>query len=382
MNERSERCEDEVPLSNPPARATQHGPPSNVHFVGVISENPRLQHTTVPRAHQSHELVNERFFYTIPQQLLESVCRPQDGEHFDVDNRLLQLELDLSRISGDHGQLVGFWRNLPIECPLMHATPLRREDLANLGNLSERQLTENLRQINERLLSFSEISCGYAGWLMTNTTFRAELNALLADYHQQMHSLGTVMVGLPIPSSQPPGLFNPTDEQGWTEYASAVLEFCVRWRLQGLAGPRIPIPMRPMMSGQFPLSIVSQLMRAGGVFNWPDIFPLYARDELRDLLASALASSNTTDHLSGWLSIVASQNRAKNQITALERRFRLQHFWRLLRERHPTAFARRVYRIEAAFADYFGVNDSTIRLDRHKIAEALGNDWDSRTDSP
>lgn len=356
--------------------ALQHGPPADVHFVGVLSADSRLNHTTVPTTHQSHKLVKDHFFYTVPQQLLESVCFPQVGESFDVDDDLLQLELDLSQISADHGLRVGFWDNIPILCNLMHVTPIRREDLAEFG-WTKKQVDEILKKANDHLLSFSQISCGYAGWLMTNPVFLLELEVLSTCYGDQMRRWGTALVGLPIPSSQPAGCFNPTDQEGWNEYDSAVLEFCARWRLLGLAGPRIPVPMRPMMSGRFPLSIVEQLMRAGGVFNWPDTFPVFARDELRDLLTQALnSSSGSRDHLAGWRKIVDLKNKAKNQIPALERQFRFQHFWRLLRERHPNAFKRRLNRIELAFAQYLGVDDSTVRLDRQKIANSLGKDWD------
>jgi hypothetical protein len=360
-----------------PVEAAQHGPPTNVRFLGVLAMDPRLQHTSVPLIHRNHPLVKDHFFYTIPKQLLQSTCRPQVGESFEVD-ALLQLELELSQISGDHGSRVGFWNELPIVCNLMHSTPIRQEDLEKLGNLDKQKIKEILRAANERLASFSDIACGYAGWLMTNPQFLSELDQLLAPFGQQMQRWGTAMVGLPIPSSQPAGLFNPTGEEGWAEYDSAVLDFCVRWRLQGLAGSRIPIPIRPMMSGQFPLSIVKQLMRAGGVFNWPDTFPLYARDELRDLLASALLSSESVEHLKEWRSITDSKNKAKNQIATFKRFFRLQHFWRLLRERHPARFKGRLHRIEYAFADYLKVDVSTIQLDRTKIGKSLGKNWDQR----
>jgi hypothetical protein len=376
MDDHEDNREDNADFTVQPVTAAQHGPPPEVHFIGVLAVDPRLQHTSTPAAYRSHPLIRDRFFYTIPEQLLQSVCRPQVGESFEFNEELLQMELALSQISGDHGSRVGFWNDLPIECNLMHSNPIQAEDLEQLHNLSEEQVNKILRTVNQRLLSFSEIACGYAGWLMTNPGFLGELDALLAEFGDQMHRWGTAMVGLPIPSSQPAGLFNPTSEEGWREYDAAVLEFCVRWRLRGLAGPRIPIPMQPMMSGLFPLSVVEQLMRAGGVFNWPDTFPLFARDELRDLLAGALQSSGSLEHLAGWRRIIDSSNKAKNQIGSLERRFQFQHFWRLLRERHPKAFRRRLNRVELAFAAYFGVDESSIRLDRGEIKGQLGADWD------
>lgn len=352
------------------------GKPQTVHFLNVLGADSQLNHTAVPYQIRSQSLIRDRFFYTIPEQILRAACWPQLGESFDVDEESLRMELELSQISGDHGSRVGFWNDMPIECSLMCATPLKRDELAQAGELSEQQISENLRTANERLLSFAEIACGYAGWLMTNPTFLSELDALIADFGTQMHKWGTATVGLPIPSTQPSGPFNPTAEQGWDEYDTAVLEFCVRWRLQGLAGPRIPIPMRPMMGGQFPLAIVAQLMRAGGVFNWPDTFPVFARDELREMLTDALRRPESSEHLAGWHDIIGSSNKAKNQIGSFERRFRLQHFWRLLRERHADVFSRRLNRIERAFAAYFGITESTIHLDRAAIAKALGDDWD------
>jgi len=352
--------------------APQDAAPLQVHFVGVIAADPRLQHTSAPIQYQHHPLLRNRFFYTIPEQLLQSVCRPQVGETFEIDEELLELEFLLSRLSGDHGSRVGFWREFPIECDLLGLTPFSRNDSALAASLSDSQI----QAVNERLASFSEIACGYAGWLMTNLDFLSELNLLIETFGDQMSRWGTALTGLPIPSTQPPGIFNPTDEEGWTEYDSAVVEFCIRWRLRGLAGPRIPIPMQPMMSGQFPLTITAQLMRAGGVFNWPDTFPLFARDELRDLLGDALRSSGSSEHLDDWYRIISSSNRAKNEIGKLERRFQFQHFWILLRERHPRAFERRLNRVELAFARYLGVEVSTIKLDRAEIRERLGPSWD------
>lgn len=360
--------------------APQDAAPLQVHLVGILGADPRLQHTSAPMKYQHHPLLRNRFFYTIPEQLLMSVCQPQVGETFEIDEKLLELEFELSRLSDDHGSRVGYWRDRVIACDLLGISHLRREDLRRFDSLSEDQANAILHAVNERLLSFSEIACGYAGWLMTNPDFVSELDVLVENFGEQMKQWGTHLTGLPIPSWLPPGVLNPTGEAGWAEYDSAVVEFCVRWRLMGLAGPRIPIPMKPMMSGKFPLSILEQLMRAGGVFNWPDTFPVLARDELRDLLASALNFNDSSEHLAGWRQIINSSNRAKNQIGTFERHFQLQHFWRLLRERHPRAFERRLNRVEAAFADYLGVDVSTIRSDRGKIRKRLGPSWDLESD--
>jgi len=357
----------------------QHWPPANVKFKNVLAHDLRSKHPNVPAECKAHPLVRSKFFYTVPTQLLQRVFEGEVGETLDFDRDLYDLECKLSVVSGDHCNRVGFWRNWPIDSVLMDRPPLRREDLIKQG-VPEAEADLTAKTVNKRSSSFNEIGGAYCGWLMTNPTFLEEMDFLLRDFGGQMLRWGTAMVGLPIPNSITPGQFNPTSEEGWQEYDTAVLEFCVRWRLQGLAGPRLPVPMKPMISGQFPITILNQLMRAGGVFNWPDTFPLFARDVLRDLIADALRPSSNSQHLEGWHKIIDVRNKAKNQFPALERRFRFQHFWRLLRQRHPGIFHRRAARIERAFAAFFGVTESSMHADRIVIQEALGKDWDLRAE--
>lgn len=358
--------------SIPQNEMSQHRPPENIAFRIPLHLDPRFQDNSVPEAYRTHPLILNRYFYTIPEQLLQKIVLESD-EH---NEEMLQMEIVLSKLSGDHGFRVGFWNDTPIMCNLLRTTPLIPENMEQAESLNGIQINESLAEINKRLLSFSEICCGYSGWLMTNPLFLSELAVLTSELHEQINEWGTEMVGLPIPSSQPFGRTNPTNNEGWQEYDSTMLEFCIRWRLQGLVGPRIPIPMQPMMSGTFPLIIVKQLMRAGGVFNWPDTFPLFARDELRDLLASALQLTGSTEHLEEWHSIIAPSNRAKNQIATFERYFRFRHFWLLLRERHPEVFGQRLTRIAQSFADYMGVEVSTISKMRNEIKTKLGDNWD------
>lgn len=357
----------------------QHGPPTNVKFRNVLAHDLRSRHPTVPAECQAHPLVRGQFFYTIPPQLLQKVFEGEVGEALEFDRDLYDLECKLSVVSGDHCYRVGFWQNWPIKSVLMGQPSLCREDLTELG-VSETEAELTVKAANKHSSSFDEIGGAYSGWLMTNTVFLDEMDVLLEKFGEQMLRWGTSLVGLPILSSIEPGQLNPTSEEGWQEYDAAVLEFCVRWRLQGLAGPRLPIPMKPMISGQFPITIVKQLMRAGGVFNWPDTFPLFARDVLRDMIADALRPSSDTQHLEGWHKIIDVRNKAKNQFASLERRFRFQHFWRLLRQRHPSIFSRRTARVERAFAEFFGVTESSMHADRMAIQKALGKDWDLRAE--
>ncbi len=349
---------------------------SGAKFVGVVAKDPRLNHISIPAKFRNHPLIVRKFFYTVPRQLLQVVSPSESKSGFESDAQILELELALSGIAGAHDSIVGFWNGQPIRSDLLQTSPVTRDLLPNAGELSELEIKEKLRIINERLLGFHEITCAYAGWLVQNQLFLSELADLNSSCAQAMGRWGTETVGLPIPKSHRASDLKPSNEPGWPEYESAVLKFCVRWRLNGLAGPRIPIPMRPMMSGHFPVTILQQLMRAGGVFNWPDTFPLFARDQLRDMIADALQSTDSNKHLHEWQKIIASTNKAKNQFASYERQFRLQHFWKLLRERHPAAFNRRLKKLDQSFAAYLGVSEATIRNDRDTLKRNVGELWD------
>ena len=357
----------------------QRQPEPVADFVGIPLHEQRLQHTFVPEEFRSHPAIKDKFFYTIPKELIKSICRPQVGESFEVDEDLLRMETVLSEISGDHSSRIGFWNNNPVSCALMRRrdvqSPEYKEipgvDMSRFG-IDVSEANEGLREADKQLNAFARNAGGYAGWLMTNTQFVAELGELNKQFKHEMARWGTEQVGL-RPSSLPTtSNSNAKSLDSWTAYETAIIAFCVRWRLQGLAGPRVPVPMRPMMAGQFPLSIVEQLMRAGGVFNWPDTYPIHSRDEMRELLSNALGLfDDEKEHLRGWLKIIAPQSRTKNQINAFHRRFLLQHYWRLLQQRHPLTLKRRIERVDFAFAEFFDADDKSISNDRHVMKVSL-----------
>jgi hypothetical protein len=128
-----------------------------------------------------------------------------------------------------------------------------------------------------------------------------------------------------------------------------VRAFLVRWRLMGMAGPRLPIPMMPLLGGTFPLSIMEQLLATGGVFSVPDTYPIPSRDELRSLLEDAIRPSRP-EHLNEWMQITRKNNPAKNQIERYSRLLELQHYWELLHERHADRLTGQLTKLQTAFA--------------------------------
>lgn len=116
-------------------------------------------------------------------------------------------------------------------------------------------------------------------------------------------------------------------------------------------------------------------MRAGGVFYLPDTAPVPSRDQLRGMLEHVLHPSERPDHLSEWLEIVRAGNSARNQLDPFARRFEIQHYWRLLRQRHESALEGNIGRIERALSEFFEISEPAVHADFVDIRRRLRDDW-------
>ena len=141
------------------------------------------------------------------------------------------------------------------------------------------------------------------------------------------------------------------------------------------------------MAGNLPVSILPQLVRAGGVFCIPDTFPVPSRDELRNLLEGALHGRKDNDeHLKEWMKLIAKDNVAKKPILRFGRLFLIQHYYRVLRHRHSRALHRKskvVNEILMKFLENTSLKVSlkTIVSDVQFLQERLGRNWLERNPS-
>ena len=139
------------------------------------------------------------------------------------------------------------------------------------------------------------------------------------------------------------------------EFASAFEEFFVRWRLLGLAAPYLPVPLQPLMGGDFPATVLPQVTRAGGVFCLPDTFPIPSRDDLRNLLEASIHGSRKPGHLEEWMALICAKNSAKKPLVKYARLFQLQHYWRIVHQRYKESLRGKIDLLKGVMGRFLGV---------------------------
>lgn len=227
------------------------------------------------------------------------------------------------------------------------------------------------RSLNERLQVFDGPLRGYLGWLLTNQTFLDEHDQLLLKHRDH---LKTHRMPVPILSRPHPEVVTHANEwPGGGDWQA----FYSRWRLQSLAAPYLPVPLAPQVPDCW------TLRRADApegmiTVTIPDISPTLGRGAMDDSMEDALRGGATPAHLTEWMNIVSKRNSAKNVIPAYERRFRLQHYWRVLHRSDPQSLRRTKRACTAAFASFLKVNEDTVKNDLDRIARNLGSQWAQR----
>lgn len=369
--------------SRPTGRFDDQG--REIRLIGpqILAWNPATNNLSVPLKYQEHELLAGRIFFTLPEDVIDAVVAELGSECFDSD--LLTMEKELSAICGNHSAIVGFWRCLPVSYAELRPLPAPSfsDELVRSAGLRPAAVNHALQVFRERdIAPLERFSRGYCGWLMTNRDFLDEHDTLLTRFRDVVSRWGTHPVATFLPTTTQSHLIaddDLEDDPQWPTFVEECNRMFVRWRLRGLAALYLPMPSKPLMAGVFPLSVVSQLMQAGGVFYLPDTMPVPSRDQLRGLLDHALHRGQHPEHLEEWLEIVRADNMARNRMDPFVRLFEIQHYWRILHQRHASAIYRKTGKLEAAFGGLFGVTEKRIHNDLIRIRKRLGGDWLDRT---
>lgn len=370
------------PHSRPSGRFAADG--REIRLVGppVLAWEPATNNLSVPEQYHDHALIYGRYFYTLPLNVLNAVVEELGEDRFDAD--LLAMERELSSMCGSHAYRVGFWHNaaLPYGELRSNEEPFSDELIREAG-MKPAAVNHAMRTYRERDVAVLErFARGYCGWLMTNQKFLDEHDLLLANHVETVRRWGTHHAASFLPASYRARLIpgtDPNDEPSWNEFIDDCNPFLLRWRLAGLAGPYLPIPSKPLMAGSFPLSVVQQLMGAGGIFYVPDTMPIPSQSQLRGLLDDALHGGESPEHLKEWLDIGRAGNTAKNKMDPFARMFELQHYWRILHQRHPSSISRKIGNCQGVLASFFEVSQNQIKHDLTEIRNRLGDHWLERT---
>lgn len=213
----------------------------------------------------------------------------------------------------------------------------------------------------------------YAGWLMTNRQFVEEHNALLRQWSPTLAVQGYDCVDLLKNDSDAITLKNNAGEN-WESCRRALQRFLARWQLRALSAPQLPLPLHPLSIAD--VSCRVDVNQPGlGVFLFPTTIPLPSGDLMRGILEHELRASTDTGHLQEWLSIVRTSRAARNLLPKFGRLFELQHYYRILHQRHRRALHRRATILKSVLAKFLGAKPRTIHSDLSFIAKRLGKRW-------
>jgi hypothetical protein len=328
--------------------------------------------------YRGHRLIADRVFFTLPEDLLKAA----DDAIVGPQRLVSGIEIALSRVCGDHSQHVGFCNAVPIAYPYLRrraATSVVLDDAAH--KLLARQILnarEKLQTAERRLKRHFNIAKAYAGWLLTQPTYVEEQDNLLREFHHDVSQWGlpnlarqtTSIAGSELPISPVPAPH---------VYVHRFEAFYLRWRLSGLAAPNLPLPIPPQTPAPAAILAAGPMNDVGALFYLPDTYPVPSRDELRVMLEDALHGvQEGVEHLAGWINLIRGGNTAKNAITRFGRILEIQHYCRILEERHSDHIKRRQGHLERAIAKFLKVSADTVHKDLLLIRQRLGKAWMSR----
>lgn len=246
--------------------------------------------------------------------------------------------------------------------------------LERFPDIDPKRLEQAVRDGAKKINALHENSKGYLGWLLTTPVFLDEHDRLLDSHRSHILAHGMPLLSRHrITGSATFGL--PT-EQRRNECFDAFDQFYMRWRLESLAAPGLPVPLAPDFS-IFPTEpALGPRNEVGRTFYFPDTCPVPSRELLRDIVEDELRSrGELPEHLEEWSRLIAKSNPSKTGIPRFARLVELQHYARITRQR-MSGVKQGV--LERSLAKLFAQSEATIHRDMQFLRRRLGNDWQTR----
>ena len=328
----------------------------------------------MPSDLRSHPLIAGKFFLSLPTALLREIERSFNRhEHFSSDD--WKMEYQLSKLTEGIPNSVGFFNGVYLEYNYLRL----RGFTVGLERLAREQYgvaaaDKVLADMSKELKKLNEDYQAYLGWLLTN-------NAFLTEHRQLWEGLGPTYLkyGIPTGIAGTVGCFDckqdlPANEQAlFKEGQDAISEFGNRWRLQGIVGPFLPVPLSLQVPA-LPIPLAQHYAAQPGMKSIaaPDILPA-DEGQLRNWMENSKAPDDA--HLREWHAIVSPSNCTKQPMQRFQRQFQVQHYFRVLARRHPQLLLRNQAKLEYGFGEFLGVSEDAIKKDLAVIRGRLGPDW-------
>lgn len=325
---------------------------------------------------QGAGLLPNGLYFTVPADVLENVFQQRSPDD-ELDRRVRQ-DKEWSEAIKLKDNQVGVWNGRILHYPyLTPRTPLTLDHASAqvLGkSLAE---VENIARIYEvRFRTIDEPLRGYLGWLLSHAPFLDEHDQLLAKHGSEIQKHGfpsPVYASAPKKPKPPTTRVKSRESQWMLEFR----DFFKRWRLQTLAAPYLPIPLVPQLP-DLRYSSATDAEHGQLQVSFYDIYPIPGQGVVVETMEDILRPLHQADHLAEWKDVIRKSNTAKNVFHRYQRRFQLQHFWRVLHSRYSADLHRKKQKLMSAFADYFGVSIDSIKTDVRRLEKCLGEKWASR----
>ena len=330
---------------------------------------------SVPEALRRHPRVAGQCVYVLPLQLCNSFFRIIGKDRFNSAD--VELEIGLAKIAQKDKGCAWFRDGRPMQDALLNPAPF---DSTVLEFLSQASATLDVKALSRQLESRSRRTrasqCGYLGWLFTNPQFLEEFAELMRDCPEiaATPSLPPQPIALPFGNQTVPS-FLKTDTTGDSS-ATAMRQFCQKWRLQSITGPRTMLPLGVQFPVMLPAMSAAHAEHSGALLYIPDIVPLPNREELRLMLEdSARSTAATADHLSEWIELVRADTQGKKSIEKFARWYVVQHYMRVLYSRHGDRLHRCGRKIEVVLSQGLRISSDAIHRDLLAMKKRLGPNW-------
>ncbi len=330
-----------------------------------------IQPLHVPKSWKNAAFLEQNVYYIIPLSLWESVVLNVGRERFTEDDQRREREIaeaardDSGNVAIRNDAFVNYLDLLPIQPVILNP------EAADVLGKKPAQARQLARAATERLAETDGPRRAYLGWLLTNPQFLQEHEDLHSQFANQLEGQG-----YPQPRQSSCRLPDKliVDSERWID---GCREFYVRWRLQSLILPHLPVPLPfqvPMIedpaSGKTVKGVVTSSI--------PDIYPARGRGLIDATMEDALRGRGAPEHLQEWFQIVRRSSAKANVLPMYGRWFRLQHYWRLLHRRYPEPLDRKKRVLIEVFATFFAIGGDTIKSDLRRIEDRLSSGWERR----